>query len=329
MGNHTKIQWCDSTVNPTTGCDGCELWSLIPELGRFGGSCYSGPYHENRMAKALPHLYAPDFTEVRLVPGRMAKAAAWSDLTGTDRPDKPWLNGMPRTIFVADMGDLFSKAVTFEYLREELIDVAMSEKGRRHIWMLLTKRPARMVEFARWLGERGVDWPNNVWAGTSVTGHASLKRVAKLLEHPAAVRYVSVEPLVEDIGFPMEFFGYGDTGSTKHHKRFSPIADRGIDLLIVGGESDQPGQRGRPFDIAWARKFIEVARETPLKVFVKQLGSSPIDSAIQRNWTNVTSEDTHYHGIPLKDGHGGDMAEWEPALRVRQMPPVGAEVGRG
>jgi len=110
LGKTTEIQWCDSTVNPTTGCDGCELWS---EHGPR--TCYAGILHEGRMAKALPDLYDKDFTQVRLAKGRMVKAAAWSDLAGTDRPDKPWLNGMPRTIFVGDMGDILSRTISYDY----------------------------------------------------------------------------------------------------------------------------------------------------------------------------------------------------------------------
>jgi hypothetical protein len=74
--------------------------------------------HEERLAKSLPDLYAADFTEVRTIAGRMAKAAAWSDLTGKDRPEKPWLNGWPRMIFLGDMGDLFSRQIPFEFLRD-------------------------------------------------------------------------------------------------------------------------------------------------------------------------------------------------------------------
>src|SRR5262249_46982950 len=75
MSEHAKIEWCDSTVNPTTGCDGCELWR--PGVG---GPCYAGHIHQTIMARRRPHEYAASFTEVRLVPGRMAKAAAASDL---------------------------------------------------------------------------------------------------------------------------------------------------------------------------------------------------------------------------------------------------------
>jgi protein gp37 len=76
MGSKTNIEWCDSTVNPTTGCDGCELWAGDVR------ACYAGNLHESRLALTLPQLYAENFTDVRLAPGRMAAAAGWSDLRG-------------------------------------------------------------------------------------------------------------------------------------------------------------------------------------------------------------------------------------------------------
>lgn len=312
MGKDSKIQWCDGTVNPSTGCDGCELWK--PGVG---GPCYAGNYHEARMAKALPKLYAAKFDEVRLAPGRMAKAAAWSDLTGKDRPDKPWLNGMPRVIFVGDMGDIFSGDVPFEYLFQEVYANSRSPKGRRHIWMWLTKRPKRMVEFCRWLAERGYPWPANIWTGTSVTGKATVCRIRDLLPMPG-VRFVSVEPLVEDIGFPDAIFAYQDMGSTPHHKRLGPIEGmEPIDLVIVGGESDQSPHKARPFDVQWARTFVKVASHTPIKVFVKQFGSRPYDSS---RCISIDGPDSHAIELDLIDSHGGDWSEWPAELRVREMP---------
>lgn len=312
MGKDTDIQWCDSTVNPTTGCDGCELWAKVG-----GGPCYAGNYHQGRMAKALPALYAADFTEVRLAPGRMAKAAAWSDLTGTDRPEKPWLNGMPRVIFVGDMGDIFSGDVPFEYLRDEVFAAAVSPKGRRHIWMWLTKRPTRMVQFSRWLADDGIDWPANIWSGTSVTGRASVGRIRDLLPMPGT-RFVSVEPLVEDIGFPEALVAYQDGGSTPRYKRLEPIEGmEPIDLVIVGGESDQPPHKARPFDVQWARTFVKVARDASIKVFVKQLGSLAYDS---KRRISIDGPDSHAEELDLRDHHGGDWDEWPEDLRVREFP---------
>src|SRR4051812_22958094 len=111
MASQTGIQWCDSTVNPTMGCDGCELWTAKDH------SCYAGTLHQ-RFGGVTPG-YAPSFEQVTLYPGRMKKAAAWPDLTRTKRKDKPWMDNLPRTIFVSDMSDALSKIVTFEFLKQE------------------------------------------------------------------------------------------------------------------------------------------------------------------------------------------------------------------
>ena len=83
----------------------------------------------------------------------MAEAAAWSDLRGKARPDKPWLDGLPRLIFTADMTDSLCPSVSLEYLKEEVIENVIGDKGQRHCWLWLTKRANRMASFSTWLAE--------------------------------------------------------------------------------------------------------------------------------------------------------------------------------
>src|SRR5881227_2433663 len=97
MSIATKIQWVDSTCNPTMGCEGCELWN--PKSGVR--TCYAGMLH-TRFGGATKG-YSPTFDELTLWPGRMAEAARWPDLTGTKRKGKHWLDDLPRLIFVSDM----------------------------------------------------------------------------------------------------------------------------------------------------------------------------------------------------------------------------------
>lgn len=193
MSSKTKIQWCDSTVNPTMGCDGCEIWGPQRE------SCYAGTLHR-RFGGVTPG-YAPRFEQVTMFPGRMTQAADWSDLMGKPRLDKPWLDGMPRIVFVSDMSDALSKAVTFDYLRDEVIAQVTTEAGRRHRWLWLTKRPDQMVKFSDWLGDRGSDWPENLWAGTSITSQGTTSRIKGLLRvgSETTTRFLSVEPQIEAI----------------------------------------------------------------------------------------------------------------------------------
>jgi protein gp37 len=261
-----------------------------------GGPCYAGNFHERRLAKSLPDLYAPSFTEVRLVPGRMAKSAAWSDLRGKDRPDKPWLNGMPRTIFVGDMGDIFSRDVPFEYLERELINVATSKNGQRHIWMVLTKQAGRLAQFAAWLTDRGIAWPANVWAGVSVTRRSTLTRLNFLRQVPAAVRFASHEPGLERVDWERVYGG---------NPSMNLNVLNWLDWLIVGGESDQGRDKARPFDVDWIRSTLRQCRAHRTRLFVKQLGSNVRDGA---------------NRVQFEDSHGGDWVEWDPEFRVREMP---------
>lgn len=277
MAQNTKIQWCDSTVNPTMGCDGCELWS------KHNRTCYAGILHTR--FGGITKSYAPSFDQVTKFPGRMVQAARWSDLTGKHRPEKPWLDGMPRTIFVSDMSDSLSKSVPFDYLEDELVANVISEQGQRHQWLWLTKRPDRMAKFSAILAEKGTPWPVNLWAGTSVTDSKTTSRIEKLLDvgDENTLRFVSVEPQVEHIEL----------------EKWLP----GLDWVIHGGES---GLGARAFEIEWASELIAQCRKHKVPYFLKQLG------AVVTNKGKLVS---------FEDAHASDWEHWPRKLRVRQMPP--------
>jgi protein gp37 len=313
MSKDTPIEWCDSTVNPVMGCDGCELWDNTVK------SCYAGQLHEMRGGQKG---YAPTFKEVTMFPGRMAATLKWKDLTGTDRPDKPWLNRMPRLIFVSDMSDALSHTVSFDYLKQEIIDVV---KGSPHQYLWLTKRPKRMADFADWLG----GWPKNLWAGTSVTDQKTAdQRVPQLLQVPALVRFLSVEPMLEKIDLkltkpvPVIDDKYGD-----QHEYVE--VNRGIRLVIVGGES---GDESRPCQVEWIRDVIMQGQETQAKVFIKQLGKIPISWGCTKpgqHWPvsdiRPAMSEFEFGGNVLWRHHlhskkGGDITEWPKDLRIREFP---------
>lgn len=265
-------------------------------------SCYAGHLHCNKGKDAMKpdkrvnKGYAPTFEQVTCFPGRMAKMARKRDLTGRPRPStekktkaghtriipaKPWLDGLPRLIFVSDMGDALSSAVPFEYLKTEIVDVVSSAAGLRHVWLWLSKRPARMAEFARWLeSEHGIAWPGNLVAMTSVIDRRMARAVDHLRRVPAKIRGISAEPLIEPVDLDLA----------------------GIDWLIVGGES---GKHARPFDLAWARHLRDQCRAKGVAFFCKQLGRRPVDDGVS---------------LKLRDKHGADWNEWPGDLRVRQMP---------
>ncbi len=223
--------------------------------------CYAAKLHLNKGYSIVNPLrkpnkgYAPTFEQVTTFSDRMKMAAQWSDLYGEDREGKPWMNGLPRLIFVSDMGDALSRTQDFNFLQEELAWVE-SEQGQRHIWLWLSKRPQLMAEFANRIG----GLPANVCAMTTVTGRESLKRVDALRAVEAPFRGLSIEPL------------------------WNNVADRldltGIDWVIVGGES---GARDavQPFSIEWVLDLKALCEEQGVAMFVKQLGRRPTRGGVE------------------------------------------------
>jgi protein gp37 len=276
MGIKTEIGWCDSTGNDTTGCEGCELWN-----GRDIRICYAGNIHERRLAKSLPHLYAKDFQEVRLAPGRMMEAAGWSDLTGKARSDKPWLNGKPRMIFVGDMGDFCSKAVPDDYIVDEIFGAIRSPKGQRHFLLLLTKQIHRLAALSKKIG----GLPGNSMAMTSITyQHFADHRMPSLLNVDCKWRGVSAEPLFGPITLKREWL-------------------ERIDWMIIGGVSGDSYNQ-RTMDLAWLEDLAAQCKAANVPVFVKQ------DSAFRPGMQGRISDTLCSKEIP--DIHA--LSPWSPTL---------------
>jgi len=255
-------------------------------------ACYAAKLHLNKARSILNPTrganpgYAPTFETVTRFFGRVWEMARSRDLRGTSDPQKPWLDGCPRLIFVSDMGDAFSRDSDFSFLEDEVIAPIRSAEGQRHFWLWLTKRPDRMARF----GERIGGFPQNVCAMTTLTGPDKLHRIDELREVQASVRGLSVEPLWE---------------------RIAPdnLNLDGISWLIVGGESGRK-DAVRPFDLSWARELRDHCGERKVAFFLKQLGRRPVFEGEE---------------ISLRDGHGGDWSEWPEDLRVREVP-VGFKV---
>lgn len=252
----------------------CEdLLNLIREKR----NCYAGLLGTMR---AVHPGYAGNFERPTRFPGRMAKAAHWGPPTACAIAQKPWLAGLPRLIFVSDMGDALSSRVSFEYLDREIIGAAISEAGERHLWLWLAKRPERMAGFGTWLLEHGGYWPENLVAMTTITGQRQAWRAEALRKVLAACRGLSLEPLLEPAHLDLA----------------------GINWLIVGGGSDV---LARPLDMARVRHLRSQCAESGVAFFMKQLGRFPLFQGAS---------------LKLKDSHGGDWSEWPSEWRVRQMP---------
>ena len=228
MADKSKIGWTEATWNPVTGCtkvsQGCK-------------HCYAEQVFNKRLATnpKLKRYYGRTFTDVQ---------------SHDELLDKPLHWKKPRMIFVNSMSDLFHEDVPFEFIKkvwDTMFDTSF--EPHRHIYQILTKRPARMLEFSKWMGSQfqRIDY-DNVWLGVSVEDQKTAdERIPILLQTPAAIRWISAEPLLEKIDI-MKFIQ--------------------LDWVVVGGES---GHRRRKFDIDWARKLRDDCKVKELPFFMKQV----------------------------------------------------------
>jgi protein gp37 len=285
----TRIQWTDETWNPVRGCsivsEGCRHCYAMRQAHRFSGA--GGPYEG--LTRQTPS--GPKWTgKIRLVPEVLDQPLRWRK---------------PRRVFVNSMSDLFHEEVPDEFIDKVF---AVMARAHEHTFQILTKRPERM----RGYFERPLQWAisqpyplPNVWLGISCEDQATAdERIPLLLQTPAAVRFLSCEPLLG----PIDLYGY----LSGNGRCFNQVGlTDAVDWVIVGGES---GPGARPIDLAWVRVIVEFCRGTRTAVFVKQLGADP-------GFTGAGGPGTHSPiRLLLKDPKGGDPAEWPEELRVRQFP---------
>lgn len=236
----TTIEWTDETWNPVTGCDrvspGCD-------------NCYALTLSKRLKAMGNPR-YQNDGNPRTSGPG-------FGLTIHHDKLEEPLSWKRPRRIFVNSMSDLFHHAVPKEII--EKVFLVMNEDwprpDARHQYQILTKRPKRMAFvvsdiYSRWELEDGVYWEPipNVWLGTSIESDRYTYRADHLRATPAAVRFLSLEPLLSPL----------------------PSLDlTGIDWVIVGGES---GYGHRPLDLGWVRDIRDHCFAASVPFFFKQVG---------------------------------------------------------
>jgi protein gp37 len=221
-----------------------------------------------------PSQYHKPFSHVQLLPERLEDPLHWRT---------------PRRVFVNSMSDLFHASVPDEYIRQVFL---VMERAPRHTFQILTKRPERMRAWCQqW-------WPiatPNVWLGTSVEHQQTAdERIPHLLETPAAVRFLSCEPLLGPVDLTP--YLWEDAGPEWAGRN---LAEPGLDWVIIGGES---GPHARRMSLMWAERLIEQCQDAGVSPFVKQLGT-------------VLAKEGGY-----RDQHGGDMAEWPDEFQVREFP---------
>lgn len=268
----SKIQWTEKTWNPVVGCTrvspGCQ-------------HCYA-----ERMAKRLIAMGQDKYT------GTVDKNGRWTGVLNFDHNSLsiPLRHKKPEVWFVDSMSDLFHEQVSQEWLIEVW---KVMRDTPQHTYQILTKRADVMEERVKGLVETFGILPN-VWLGVSVENQEYAdKRIYHLINTPAAIRFLSCEPLLGLVDLSYWLIKYHESQKVRPWH---------IDWVIIGGES---GPGARPFHLEWARGIIDECQAADVAVFMKQVGSNPV-------MDNV--------GYPIKDHKGGDMSEWPEWLRVREMP---------
>jgi protein gp37 len=283
MADKSRIEWTEATWNPTTGCDrvspGCDhcyAMSLAPRLKAMGSKRYQRDGDPRTSGPGFGLTVHPDALDLPL---------RWTK---------------PRRIFVNSMSDLFHDEVPDWFIAEVF---GVMARAPQHTFQLLTKRHGRMRSLLGGDGVRLLDaavnevtaqalydqWPvPNVWLGVSVEDQKWADiRIPALLDTPAAVRWLSMEPLLGPV----------DLNRTDK----DTLVDGGIDWVVVGGES---GRNARPMDADWARMLRDRCVSAGVPFFFKQWGEHVVRDQMS---------DDAFHAWDAK--YGSDV--YDPSVQWR------------
>lgn len=317
----TKIEWATDTWNPLRGCS------------RISSGCQRC-YAERMAARGLPGLNSPTTGEPFAI--MTPSGPRWTGKVELieSQLDVPLHWKRPRRIFVNSMSDTFHEAVSDEWIDRIFAVMALCPQ---HTFIALTKRGETMRRYSSWsdicrlrpprdvvdriaLAMRSGPVPNilwplpNLWLGVSASTRRDLDaQIKHLRATPAAIRFLSLEPLIEDPG---------------------EIDLSGIGWVIVGGES---GPGARPCNVEWIRSIVRQCRNVGVPCFVKQLGSVPVvrpcgqhhfdfGEGIGRKARFSAMDKLHpateNWRVHFANGKGSDPAEWPEDLRMREFPEV-------
>lgn len=259
MGKTTGIAWTEHTFNPWAGCSrispGCR-------------NCYADNDWAQRFHPDKP-LWRRDGDRMVMSDAKWREPAKWNREAQQAR--------RPEFTFTASMADVFEDHPGIVDARTRFWDLIGATPWLR--WQLLTKRPENVARMAPWADR----WPDNVLLGTSVENQRwADTRIPILRSLPAAVRFLSCEPLLGPVELDLD----------------------GIGWVIVGGES---GRDPRPFDLDWARSIRDQCAAAGIPVFVKQMGTA---------WARANG----HRGRHIQNGQEPEL--WPADLRVQQMPPA-------
>lgn len=220
----TKIEWTDKTWNPVTGC--------------------------TKTSTGCAHCYAETMAKRLCAMGVQKYQNGFIPTLHDDALDEPVKWKQSHNIFICSMADLFHESVPFAFVDKVMATV---RKTQQHRYQILTKRATRMAEYFN-----GKSIPDNIWLGVTVEAQSEIGRINFLRGLNASIRFLSCEPLVENLGT-------------------LDLTD--IDWVIVGGES---GVQARPMNPEWVRSILHQAEEQGVAFFFKQWGTWGSDG-VKRN----------------------------------------------
>jgi protein gp37 len=317
----SKIQWTDRTWNPFVGCS---------KVSAGCTNCYAilQAYRNNAMAQKMSHP-----GRMRYYEGLTEKKGDRINWTGIVRfvPEAleiPFHWKKPQKVFTNSMSDLFHESIPFEQIDQVFAVMSLTPQ---HTYQILTKRPEQMLEYVKSAKNRvriaavdtgrslnidhssiescQWDWPlPNLWLGVTVENQkAADDRILLLLQTPAAIRFLSVEPQLEKIDLSvLHVEGITNLDCLRGcHGVNYPLQGRcnKIDWVIIGGES---GPGARPFNLDWAQSLLQQCHEAQVHVFMKQLGNNVFEESGDQ--------------IKLYDRKGANPDEWPEGLWVREFP---------
>jgi protein gp37 len=321
MPNKTPIQWTDYSSNP--------IYAVARDSGKRGWHC-------SKVSSGCAHCYAEkinkpfgtglDYTAQNdsKVEFKLSEKECEAIRKLAIRCNKA---GIRQNVFLGDMLDIFHKDISDDILNE--LFSGTLEICTSLTFQLLTKRIERAREYLNWRWGEGRIPSRHIQIGTSIEDQPTAdRRVPELLKTRAAMRFLSVEPLLA----PVNLYNYLDRPGPHD-------ASQSISWCIVGGES---GNGARPVDISWIRSIVGQCRVAGVPCFVKQLGAKPAvnyyDTGFREeyeaqgwDWPDPIDWDMRNGQPPLgslvhikfKNKKGGDISEFPDDLRVRQFPRVG------
>jgi len=259
--DRSAIEWTEASWNPVTGCS-----KVSPGCAHCYAETLSLRFHWSRK----PWLPEHEAENVVLHPERLDQPRRWR---------------RPRVIFVNSMSDLFHERVPLSYV-EDVFEVMAEES--RHTFQILTKRAERLAELAPFL-----PWPENVWIGVSVENMRWAARADFLRTVPAAVKFISAEPLLG----PLDMLDLN-----------------GIDWLIAGGES---GARHRPMRAEWVRALRDRCTNEGVLFFFKQWGGMRSKSG------GRTLDGREHSAMPVRtEGRAANRTPFRSPTGARSAPTL-------